>query len=98
MIPDEEILAVDLFYFKKAFLYLTFLFIHVGQKEVAQLTCNCERHIGTQSGGMDQVIVSVQISIFYFFPCLLLLCGKFNWAWRKCLCSYIVCPCYKLTT
>ena len=25
------------------------------QKEVAEFSCICERHIGTQSGGMDQV-------------------------------------------
>lgn len=28
----------------------------VEQTEIAQLTCECERHIGTQSGGMDQVM------------------------------------------
>ncbi|XP_047338777.1 galactokinase-like [Impatiens glandulifera] len=26
------------------------------KKEIAQLTCECEQHIGTQSGGMDQAI------------------------------------------
>ncbi|KAL2530652.1 Galactokinase [Forsythia ovata] len=26
------------------------------KKEIAQVTCECERHIGTQSGGMDQAI------------------------------------------
>jgi N-acetylgalactosamine kinase len=31
------------------------------KKELAQLTCECERHIGTQSGGMDQVIIFSQI-------------------------------------
>ncbi|CAA7400148.1 unnamed protein product [Spirodela intermedia] len=29
---------------------------NISKKEVAQLTCECERHIGTQSGGMDQAI------------------------------------------
>ena len=41
----------------KALLLITELakFFSCFQKELAQLTCECERHIGTQSGGMDQV-------------------------------------------
>lgn len=30
--------------------------VNFPKKEIAQLTCDCERHIGTQSGGMDQAI------------------------------------------
>ncbi|CAK9187623.1 unnamed protein product [Ilex paraguariensis] len=37
-----------------AFVYSDLLFI-IAKNEIAQLTCECERHIGTQSGGMDQL-------------------------------------------
>ncbi|XP_021290881.1 galactokinase [Herrania umbratica] len=30
--------------------------VNFPKKELAQVTCDCERHIGTQSGGMDQAI------------------------------------------
>ncbi|XP_020230217.1 galactokinase [Cajanus cajan] len=30
--------------------------VNFPKKEIAQVTCDCERHIGTQSGGMDQAI------------------------------------------
>lgn len=30
--------------------------VNFPKKVIAQLTCDCERHIGTQSGGMDQAI------------------------------------------
>ncbi|PIA52431.1 hypothetical protein AQUCO_01000361v1 [Aquilegia coerulea] len=30
--------------------------VNFPMREIAQLTCECERHIGTQSGGMDQAI------------------------------------------
>ena len=47
------------------------------QKEVAEFSCICERHIGTQSGGMDQVgfaktfFSSVVICCFcHFLTCL----------------------------
>ncbi|KAF5737079.1 putative galactokinase [Tripterygium wilfordii] len=30
--------------------------VNFPKKDLAQLTCECERHIGTQSGGMDQAI------------------------------------------
>ncbi|KAL2931546.1 Galactokinase, partial [Bienertia sinuspersici] len=32
--------------------------VNFPKKEIAQLTCECERHIGTQSGGMDQNAVT----------------------------------------
>ncbi|KAE9602554.1 hypothetical protein Lal_00049499 [Lupinus albus] len=30
--------------------------VNFPKKEIAQVTCDCEQHIGTQSGGMDQAI------------------------------------------
>ncbi|XP_054793259.1 galactokinase [Prosopis cineraria] len=30
--------------------------VNFAKKELAQVTCECERHVGTQSGGMDQAI------------------------------------------
>ncbi|KAI8009358.1 Galactokinase [Camellia lanceoleosa] len=32
-------------------------------KEIAQLTCECERHIGTQSGGMDQIVLGIKLGM-----------------------------------
>ena len=37
------------------------------QKEVAEFTCTCERHIGTQSGGMDQVMAKSRFTVLYKF-------------------------------
>ncbi|CAL0325433.1 unnamed protein product [Lupinus luteus] len=30
--------------------------VNFPKKEIAQVTCDCEKHVGTQSGGMDQAI------------------------------------------
>ena len=37
------------------------------QKEVAEFTCTCEHHIGTQSGGMDQVMEKSRFTVLYKF-------------------------------
>ncbi|KAJ0092282.1 hypothetical protein Patl1_24841 [Pistacia atlantica] len=37
--------------------------VNFPKKELAQLTCECERHIGTQSGGMDQVRDNILLSL-----------------------------------
>ncbi|PHU21023.1 Galactokinase [Capsicum chinense] len=42
--------------------------VNMAKKEAAQLTCECERHIGTQSGGMDQAIQSGFAELIDFNP------------------------------
>ena len=37
------------------------LILVVKQKEIAQLTCECEQHIGTQSDRMDQVLIFLSL-------------------------------------
>ncbi|XP_071934028.1 uncharacterized protein [Coffea arabica] len=47
------------------------------EKELAQLTCECERHMSTQSGGMEQIRFSV---LFVFIP-MGARCSKLGFCW-----------------
>lgn len=42
------------------------MFSYCSQKDVAQVTCECERHVGTQSGGMDQVVQMFHLCSIFF--------------------------------
>ncbi|KAM7267162.1 hypothetical protein ACFE04_009328 [Oxalis oulophora] len=56
-VPTDSGLSSSVaFVFSATIAIMAALDVNFPKKEIAQLTCECERHIGTQSGGMDQLI------------------------------------------
>nr|KAJ0206502.1 hypothetical protein LSAT_V11C500288690 [Lactuca sativa] len=37
--------------------------VNLPKKEVPQVTCECERHFGTQFGGMDQILLGIKFGM-----------------------------------